>query len=1072
LTAAKAVRSGPDLRFLKGGTNMSHRREKRARRTARAANATLMTVVSLEALCFAAPRIVRAQAQPAPSSTTQASASAASQPAPPGDLQEVVVSGFRLSLESALNNKRNSDLAIESLAPEDIGKMPDQNVAEALQRLPGIQIGRAEGFGTQVLIDGLRQNRTTLNGDIFLTGREFYVSGEGSGQGSGGNAQYNSLEGIPSEDIGGIDVYKNPKASMIEGGLGGTIDLKTRDPLAQPMGLTVGGNLRGTTAEGTGGVTPNATLVASYKVNDRLGFTGSFSYDKERTRDNQFQDQNRNQWQITNYGTPPYVGPLTPAGFTHLPQYYIDPQLGYFSNIEDERSLYGANFGATLQVTDAVKTSVSWFHSSEDDTTLTYSNKAWFDGAGGQVSKNTDGSLNIPLIPGIDPSQPYAIDGNGVVTNGVFNANGAETATLFQSNKDIANNYQWVTGYDDGGPLRGTLAAYFSRATSNLQAAQADVEHGLYESSAGVPAQPTAPGCNNGAVTCGPTATPPTLGNHGYEFAYANGGTSGLPSVSYLAPYADLLSNPSYTTFKSNWAWANYTTQENKAFKLDLAWDLSQIKHATLSAGGRFATRDVNEVFGRYLINGTQPDGSIDGGGNGCPCGPWLYYQDPGYGKPGIPYSTATSNHALAQTVNNFAQGAMLVKNPYTGGMTNPSTYLNTVWAGAGVPNNTEQFFEDQLSSFHVHEKTTSGYVMADFGAREDHYHLNAGVRFVSTDLTIDNAQTPANNGAAYYGTASWNGVISNAIPSETKRHYTDVLPSLNLTLNLTDEQLVRLGAARVTAPQDLYQLGLGNFYNFTRVTGSRVNVNTGQTDGFAFSNGNAGNPNLDPYRATQFLLAYENYFARGALASVEGFFKHIDSFVTTANIPTKVGDDFGGTTANVQTPINAGPGKIYGVELSGQYAFGWSLLQGFGVAANYTYSNSTSDQTTSFTQHSAIPGVSKNAFTGTLYYERYGFSGRLAYSWRDKAVNDSLVGPTFTFPDQLGNSKTYQVFQAAYGQLDGQVGYDFNSHLGLVLSAQNLSNESLHTYLQWPNLPFTYDNWGRRYFFGIKFKN
>jgi iron complex outermembrane recepter protein len=87
--------------------------------------------------------------------------------------------------------------------------------------------------------------------------------------------------------------------------------------------------------------------------------------------------------------------------------------------------------------------------------------------------------------------------------------------------------------------------------------------------------------------------------------------------------------------------------------------------------------------------------------------------------------------------------------------------------------------------------------------------------------------------------------------------------------------------------------------------------------------------------------------------------------------------------------------------------------------------------------------------------------------------VNDSLVGATFSFPDQLGNQKVYQVYQAPYGQLDGQIGYDFlGGHLGIVLSAQNLTNESLRTYLQWPDQPFTYDNWGRRYFFGVRFKN
>src|SRR5579863_4343198 len=157
------------------------------------------------------------------SANAQQATTAPSATAPQGSdqqLTEVVITGYRASLESALDAKRKSDLPIESVAPEDIGKMPDQNVAEALQRLPGIQIDRAGGQGTAVLIDGLRQNLTTLNGDVFLTGKEFYVSGEASGGGAGSNQQYASLEGIPSEEIGGIDVVKNPKASLTEGGLG------------------------------------------------------------------------------------------------------------------------------------------------------------------------------------------------------------------------------------------------------------------------------------------------------------------------------------------------------------------------------------------------------------------------------------------------------------------------------------------------------------------------------------------------------------------------------------------------------------------------------------------------------------------------------------------------------------------------------------------------------------------------------------------------------------------------------------------------------------------------------------
>ena len=241
---------------------------------------------------------------------------------------------------------------------------------------------------------------------------------------------------------------------------------------------------------------------------------------------------------------------------------------------------------------------------------------------------------------------------------------------------------------------------------------------------------------------------------------------------------------------------------------------------------------------------------------------------------------------------------------------------------------------------------------------------------------------------------------------------------------------------------------------------------------GFEFVNGASGNPNLDPYRATQFVLAYENYFAPGGLASISTFYKQVDSFIEIQTIPTFVKDDFGGDTGDITEPVNAGQGRIYGLELGGQYALGDNIdwLKGFGVAANYTFSQSTTDsQTTSFSYDSGIPGVAKNAFTGTLYYERFGFSARMSYSWRDKAVNDSLVGATFTFPNQYGVEKTYQVFAAPYGQLDGQIGYDFNRHVGVFVSFQNITDEAQHTYLQYPNLPFTYDDAGRRFFLGVK---
>jgi iron complex outermembrane receptor protein len=227
------------------------------------------------------------------------------------DLQEIVVTGFRQSLQTAIDTKRASILPIESVAAEDIGKMPDNNVAESLQRLPGVQIDRsgANGQGNSVLIDGLRQNLVTLNGDVFLTGKEFYVSGEASGGGAGGNKQYGSLETIPSELVS----IKNPNASITEGGLGGTIDLKTANPLLAPDGFSLNGLFRESDAQRQNSKTPDGTLVGSYKLNDHIAFSASLTYSELKTLTQEYQDANRSGWVTSNSATGPYTGLLTLA---------------------------------------------------------------------------------------------------------------------------------------------------------------------------------------------------------------------------------------------------------------------------------------------------------------------------------------------------------------------------------------------------------------------------------------------------------------------------------------------------------------------------------------------------------------------------------------------------------------------------------------------------------------------------------------------------------------------------------------------------------------------------------------
>jgi TonB-dependent receptor len=176
---------------------------------------------------------VAAIAQEAPASgepeqEAEENTTASGQAGPAAD--DIIVTGLRASLASAQSIKRNSDQFVDSVTAIDIGKLPDKNVAEALQRISGIQITRNRGEGSSIAIRGLTQVRTEVNGrDSF---------GASGGRSLG-------FEDVPSELLSGVDVYKNPSAELIEGGIGGTVNLRTRMPFDQPgflFSATMGAN--------------------------------------------------------------------------------------------------------------------------------------------------------------------------------------------------------------------------------------------------------------------------------------------------------------------------------------------------------------------------------------------------------------------------------------------------------------------------------------------------------------------------------------------------------------------------------------------------------------------------------------------------------------------------------------------------------------------------------------------------------------------------------------------------------------------------------------------------------------
>jgi TonB-dependent receptor len=162
-----------------------------------------------------------AQAQtvdPAQSPTATGAPSQDTAAEPADTSRDIIVTGFRQSLRNSQAIKQNATEIVDSIVAEDIGKLPDNNLSEALQRVPGVQITRNHGEGSGVAIRGLSQVKTLVNGrEVFSdTGRDL------------------SLENVPAEILAGLDVYKNPSATLVEGGLGGVINLKTRKPFDFP----------------------------------------------------------------------------------------------------------------------------------------------------------------------------------------------------------------------------------------------------------------------------------------------------------------------------------------------------------------------------------------------------------------------------------------------------------------------------------------------------------------------------------------------------------------------------------------------------------------------------------------------------------------------------------------------------------------------------------------------------------------------------------------------------------------------------------------------------------------------
>ncbi|HBN89801.1 MULTISPECIES: TonB-dependent receptor [Rheinheimera] len=336
-----------------------------------------------------------------------------------------------------------------------------------------------------------------------------------------------------------------------------------------------------------------------------------------------------------------------------------------------------------------------------------------------------------------------------------------------------------------------------------------------------------------------------------------------------------------------------------------------------------------------------------------------------------------------------------------------------------------------------VEEDILALYVQGDFEG--EGFRGNIGVRYVDTQQT---------SGGYEFSGDSW-GLLTYdrewLTPEylawvETDNDYAEVLPSLNIAFDLSEEQILRFGAARVMARQDWNNIS-------SSITYGSLDV--------AQPTGSASNPHLMPQIADQFDLSWEWYFDASSLLAVTYFHKDVKSYRSFSTFVDERYWEEGEEWVDVTftRPENGPGGKTDGFEVSYQQAFG-----DFGVSANYTYTNAERDEARDLTKPGSglVEGTSRHMANASVYYETDKISARLMYNYRTEWYKGLHYNG-----DELWND--------SYGQLDASIGYNLTDNITLSFEAVNLTNEEVVEFnTDKARLFSIYEN-GRRFVAGVR---
>lgn len=866
-------------------------------------------------------------------------------------IEEVEVIGIRGTLTRNLDLKRDADSFVDAITAEEIGKFPDKNVADALQRVPGISITRNGGEGQYVSIRGTSSalTLTQLNGNYVATGSTARDP----------QRSFNfSL--LPANLIQKTEVYKSPQAKLDEGGVGGTIIVHTRKPLETEANIGFL-NIEETYADVTDRFEPQYSALYSWKnASENLGVLVSYV------------SQNRTVVSESN----------------SLENWYLfdssreDASKFILESLEDTagNEIVGyapfailQTYNQTQRDRQGYQLSVQWRPVEQLTTTFNY--------LGTSLNEASDG--NQIFLAEWDYRDPAIVPGS-------VRYDGETIIAMELADPDLND-----PGIDLQAPAIGSRRTR-SKAKSDSYDFEAVYQGDWYTAS----------------VNLGHTrAQGGTYFNEIQRFDGQQGATSSYGWALDSRPLIHYDADPSdFNSFGFSASDPGTSEDAETYFQLDFNLERELGIFYSFDFGAKHRDHEVERRRSSLYWDDGDPDNA-----NRC-CN-----------LSGNAFWHTDSNLPSAEEIAGFTQYV----DGLTGRADTEKAFITLDWDRYLAwldANFTRNHIRDDNHFLRINEKSTAAYVQGNFEI--NNISGNLGIRAVQTEQTSRGFNTIS-------------GVADGQLLAN-EGSYTSFLPSFNLKWEIAEDLLLRASAAQVIARVPYDDLKGSESFDLP-------------AEGSNTSTGSRGNPDLDPYDATQYDLGIEWYFRPSSVLGATAFHKKIDSFVTSNQVSEQRRIPERPEPINVifSEPVNGTNATSTGLELFYQQSFDF----GGGIIANYTYTDTSLATLETDGNKTKVPlvGTSRYQYNLSAYYERERFNIRASYNYRDDYSTGQATGKT--------------VYADGYGQLDLNASYNVTEDLTLNAAAINLTKEVASQYWGSKDRLNSISYSGRRFYLGINYR-